>query len=817
MPQSTDTSPARDHSGPRSVLALFRRKKHMAQVAAAHSTNHRRHRHGELTQPQMNGYSSLSVTSLQSQKQQQVDFDEGGADIPDIPLKRPVTKMHQDRPLNPSRFQEAWEDDEDRNWTAHHGHGPINPNTIAPRPDRSAVRSPDIPPRERGRVKSPEPLQAQQRQMSSSPPRSPRTRSSRSRANSTSSSYQTNNTSLPALQTKGAGDDEILEPLAEEEVEPGSFDLVVPSHGDNGQYSLETRSELLFSKDHLQAIFDDHLLLQRFTDFLHHARPESLPLLTYFLDCLKALRAIAYANAIAGGLDTLPGHEFSMANTDSTINSSLRKKAEAAFDVLVQQDLPAYITHTWIQTVSVSIKRRITGTLPVQLREMSEGLAEVFCLTDPSRNDNPIVFASEEFHRTTQYGMNYVIGRNCRFLQGPKTNPFSVRRIRDKILAGKEHYETFLNYRRDGSPFMNLLMVAPLYDSRGTVRYFIGAQVDVSGLAKESSGLDALQNLVVEKEAVGTINGQNQQQRYDNEEEKDEFEELSEMFNMNELETVRRRGGNMHRVPQDEGQAASSTNWQKPRILIQDESSSVHQSNPAVPLTSGKLSGVYEHYLLVRPYPSLRILFASPSLRLPGILQSNFMDRIGGSNRVRDGLSQAFADGHGVTAKVRWLTKSNSEGRVRWIHCTPLLGSNCAVGVWMVVLVDDESEAGMKRGNQAPPVDGRLRRAPGIAQQFQQQQQAGSQHRPSVDDKMSLSSFAAMNRARDEVQVDAPADFDVDVPSDRPGSRASRASKSSRLSRGPVSAQRRPLIPGGFDDPDGGPSRPAYTVRLEED
>ena len=50
--------------------------------------------------------------------------------------------------------------------------------------------------------------------------------------------------------------------------------------------------------------------------------------------------------------------------------------------------------------------------------------------------------------------MNYVLGRNCRFLQGPKTNPSSVARIRERLAAGKEHYETFLNYRRNGSPFM---------------------------------------------------------------------------------------------------------------------------------------------------------------------------------------------------------------------------------------------------------------------------------------------------------------------------------------------------------------------------
>jgi len=87
--------------------------------------------------------------------------------------------------------------------------------------------------------------------------------------------------------------------------------------------------------------------------------------------------------------------EFTRALPAMTSNAVLEEKAEAAFEALARDDLPAYITHVWTQTVSLSIKRRITGTLPVQLREMSEGLAEVFCLTDPSRKDNPIVFASE--------------------------------------------------------------------------------------------------------------------------------------------------------------------------------------------------------------------------------------------------------------------------------------------------------------------------------------------------------------------------------------------------------------------------------------
>ena len=79
----------------------------------------------------------------------------------------------------------------------------------------------------------------------------------------------------------------------------------------------------------------------------------------------------------------------------ASANVALEHKANQAFDALVREDLPAYVTQMYIQIVSLSISQRITGVLAPHLREASEGLAEVFCLTDPSRPDNPIVFASE--------------------------------------------------------------------------------------------------------------------------------------------------------------------------------------------------------------------------------------------------------------------------------------------------------------------------------------------------------------------------------------------------------------------------------------
>lgn len=67
----------------------------------------------------------------------------------------------------------------------------------------------------------------------------------------------------------------------------------------------------------------------------------------------------------------------------------------------------------------------------------TDGLAECYCLTDPTLHDNPITLASEGFAELTGYPLKLVIGRNCRFLQGPGTSPESVKRLHDALAEGK--------------------------------------------------------------------------------------------------------------------------------------------------------------------------------------------------------------------------------------------------------------------------------------------------------------------------------------------------------------------------------------------
>lgn len=107
------------------------------------------------------------------------------------------------------------------------------------------------------------------------------------------------------------------------------------------------------------------------------------------------------------------------------------------------------------------------------------------------------------------------------------------------------------------------------------------------------------------------------------------------------------------------------------------------------------------HVAVPAGYPNVEEM--ESMLMFSKLRQSPFMNKIGGSSRVQDELTSALAEGRGVTAKVRWVSKVGEDGRNRWIHCTPLIGSNGQIGVWMVVLVDDDQGLS-RRWKQAPPV-----------------------------------------------------------------------------------------------------------------
>ena len=103
-----------------------------------------------------------------------------------------------------------------------------------------------------------------------------------------------------------------------------------------------------------------------------------------------------------------------------------------------------------------------------------------FTISDPRQPDDPLVFVNPSFERTTGYSRDEVLGRNCRFLQGPDTDPADVQRIRDALLREEAITTTLLNYRKDGSAFWNELSISPVYDAQGGLTHFVGIQADVT-------------------------------------------------------------------------------------------------------------------------------------------------------------------------------------------------------------------------------------------------------------------------------------------------------------------------------------------------
>jgi len=101
-------------------------------------------------------------------------------------------------------------------------------------------------------------------------------------------------------------------------------------------------------------------------------------------------------------------------------------------------------------------------------------------ITDPRQPDNPIVLANPAFLDLCGYPLDEVIGRNCRFLQGPGSDPGAVAILREAVDTRAATSAELLNYRRDGAPYWVRVHVSPVHDAAGRLVYFFAAQIDLT-------------------------------------------------------------------------------------------------------------------------------------------------------------------------------------------------------------------------------------------------------------------------------------------------------------------------------------------------
>jgi PAS domain S-box-containing protein len=103
-----------------------------------------------------------------------------------------------------------------------------------------------------------------------------------------------------------------------------------------------------------------------------------------------------------------------------------------------------------------------------------------FTISDPRRPDDPLIWVNPSFTRITGYEYGEVVDRNCRFLQGPATDPAAVDEIRAALRERRTVTTTLLNYRKDGTAFWNQLSISPVFDGDGELVSFVGVQTDVT-------------------------------------------------------------------------------------------------------------------------------------------------------------------------------------------------------------------------------------------------------------------------------------------------------------------------------------------------
>lgn len=135
--------------------------------------------------------------------------------------------------------------------------------------------------------------------------------------------------------------------------------------------------------------------------------------------------------------------------------------------------------------VALSHSQRENGRLGAILSGLSLGVL----ITDERFPGHPVIYANDGFSKLTGYAIEEIIGKNLKLLQGPETDPQTVREIHQAIQAQRPYNGTLLNYRKDGTPFWNEMNIEPVFNEHGELVNYVGVQHDVSDRVRAEHNL----------------------------------------------------------------------------------------------------------------------------------------------------------------------------------------------------------------------------------------------------------------------------------------------------------------------------------------
>ena len=272
-------------------------------------------------------------------------------------------------------------------------------------------------------------------------------------------------------------------------------------------------------------------------------------------------------------------------------------------------------------------------------------------------------------------------------------------------------------------------------------QYFLGAQIDVSGIVKDCPGLEAHKRALNQEPAIDPQSSaktadfipvrQSSRQttsagskpRQGSDRVRNKLRAFFEKLASDEIALLRESRRSVSaispqeaKIPQPNRKASNKSMRLERQYLSDDDPVLIDDHDgpptPTIPASlAGSLPGVYQNYLLVRPAPSLNILFASSALQSTADLrQTPLLNHISTSVNTLAGLQKAFSLGIPVTGRVIWRPAARNEsalsshgswhsgqeglgtgvavsGQSQWLSATPLVGSDDRVGVWVVVII----------------------------------------------------------------------------------------------------------------------------------
>ena len=170
-------------------------------------------------------------------------------------------------------------------------------------------------------------------------------------------------------------------------------------------------------------------------------------------------------------------------NLNNLTSHKIRDEALHALKILANNAFPRFMKSKYCDKTLESIRSHSVPDGDNDFMSVFTSMAETMpcCITiaDMTIPGAPLIFVNPKFCDVTGYSKNEIYGHNCRFLQGPRTEPEAIQVLHDSLSRGQDCHVKLTNYRKNGETFQNSLSLRAVYDSYNVYHYVIGIQHEI--------------------------------------------------------------------------------------------------------------------------------------------------------------------------------------------------------------------------------------------------------------------------------------------------------------------------------------------------